>query len=437
MINKINAKKGIILVLLSILIVFIGLLSPNLEGKVLIPVEIKIRIQENPVPDMPFNIIIDVESRMPFKNGHIYLILPGMGNLQSQTIELWSGDSDNNMKKHLSYLLPALTPGEYEVRASFKFDSTQGGEQEMGVMEALYIDVRVDKILTSNISFTHIKQLELKEELGSKGLKGLSFGQIKEKNPEMAERIARLNKIETVESNLPKEDKSDVKDFIYNPAEDRIDNPETNDQREIKKSSLTGTKEAIAGSNQPNHINKEEKDAFRTTKAPLTGTKEAVAGSNQPNKVNKEEKDALRTTKAPLTGTKEAVAGSNQLNHVNKEEKDAFRTTKAPLTGTKEAITGSAGSNLPPGADKNEKDSFRAAKAPLTAEKEYISVPNQPQGLKDKIPAPAKAPLESIKEIVEVKTGEMKKNQVAPDLTNDNYKNSIQANEKRKALEKK
>lgn len=334
--------------LLIIVFLGIGIMSTELLSKIKLPGEIKITIQENPVYGEPLAINIVAVSKIPFKNGHIEIIIPELGNFSSQKVELWSGNSPNGpMEKHLKYLLPVLSIGEFKLIAYFKFSSLRKGSREMRVSKALYIDVRSDKILSSNISFRQIKRLELNKELERHGLKGLRISEIKKNAPEIAKRILKLNKAkgDVIESrDTPK--KNAEKNFIYKPKENKAD----------KK--------------------KEKSVGIELQKAPLTSTKKTIYVSTQ----KREKSINDRVTQEP----------SNAI--------------KAPTTGTKNTVS--------------------------------IST-KQPGGLTKVSPLLKVAPHESTKKVVDIRTEGDKKKKTSSDSEKSNYKNSEQAKEKKKAMEKK
>ncbi len=357
----------------------IGMMVKGVYGKIKLPGEIKITIQKDSIPGEPLDINIVAYFKIPFKDGRIELIIPEIENFPSKKVELWSGDSPNGpMERSVKYLLPVLSPGEFKFIAYLKFFPLREGSREIRISEALYIDVRNDKILSSNISFRQIKRLELREEIERRGLKGLSISEIKKTDPEIARRILGLSKVkgEVVES-VSTQKKNNEKDFIYKPTENKVD------------------------------YEKEKRIGSEVKKAPLTATKETVYVSQQ-------------TTEKSI---------NNRAAH------EPSKVKKAPTIGTKKTVSISTKQIAKDITIKSKHDLSPKRSAPSTGIKNIVSISNrQPSGLTKSIPIQKVAPLENTKKVVDISIEENKEKKKDLDGKRSNYKDSEQAKEKKKAM---
>lgn len=330
MVSKKCFKVKKVISLTIIVFISIGMMAKGVYGKTKLPGEIKITIQKDSMPGEPLNINIVAYFKIPFKDGRIELIIPEMENFPSKKVDLWFGDSPNGpMERHLNYLLPVLLPGEFKFIAYLKFFPLREGSREIRASEALYIDVRNDKILSSNISFRQIKRLELKEEIEGRGLTGLSVSEMKKIDSEIAKKIMELSKVkgEVVESVSTKKENNE-KDFIYKPTENKVDyEKEKSVGSEVKKAPTMGTKKTVSISTKQitKDITKESKHVPSLKRsAPSTGIKNIVSISNrQPGGLTK----SISIQKvAPRENTKKVVDTGIEENKEKKKELNVKRS---------------------------------------------------------------------------------------------------------------
>jgi hypothetical protein len=277
----IEAKK-----LMSFLVVVflgIGMITSGLFGKTKLPGEIKVTIQENAIPGKPPGIDIVAVSKIPFKDGHIELTIPVIGNMPARKVLLWSGSSNTPVEKHLDYILPILPVGEFKIIGYFKFKSLREGARGMRVSKTLYINVHSDKILSSNISSRQIKRVELKNELEKKG---------------------------HIESNIASR-KSSEKNFTIDPKGDTPGNNKPQNKRiKTKKAPFVSTKKfgSVSGQTPGEKNNDNEKIYWKPSKikkAPLVSSKKIISVSIQQDSIKK---TGLMSKKAPHESTKKVVA---------------------------------------------------------------------------------------------------------------------------------
>lgn len=256
-----------------IMIAFFSIAPANMGyGKVKLPAEISFDIRGKAIPGKPIKVDIATVGKIPFKNGIIGIIIPGISNNPQKDIQLWKGEADSPLEKKLSYSLGVIPQGEHTFVAYFKFTPRREGAREVGVACYLYMDIRSDIVKSSNVSFGHIKRLELKEELKKRGLLELSIEEIKKRDPEMARRILEVNRIKSVETTVSK--KKDDKESTSSQTEHKATDELTQEKKgEFKKVPPEDAKKIFPKSKESMELKKQREDV---KKAPLQGTKKAV-----------------------------------------------------------------------------------------------------------------------------------------------------------------
>jgi hypothetical protein len=241
-------------------------------GKVKLPAKISFDIQGKASPEKPIKVDIDAVCKIPFRNGVIGIIIPGISNNPQKDIPLWKGEADSPLEKKLSYSLGVIPQGEHTFVAYFKFTPHREGTREVGVSCYLYMDIRSAIVNISNVSFGHIKRLELKEELKKRGLLELSIEEIKKRDPEMARRILEVNRIKSVETTVSK--KKDDKESTSSQTEHKATDELIQEKKgEVKKVPPEEAKKISPKSKKSMELKKKREDV---KKAPLQGTKKAV-----------------------------------------------------------------------------------------------------------------------------------------------------------------
>jgi hypothetical protein len=192
----------------------------SINAKVKLPAEIVLELIKPVKLNQALTLIITAESRIPFNTGNIYLIVPPIGSEQSKEVLIWTDSSDTPTIKKIEYNIQNLPIGKYQFRATFDFYPKDGASQIMRVGSKLFIDVRSDAILSSNISFNNIKRLELKRELENLGISKMSKTQQRSIAPDLIKQIEELNRLETVPQSREDEDFMKMKQppFITAPS---------------------------------------------------------------------------------------------------------------------------------------------------------------------------------------------------------------------------
>ncbi|MBN2183244.1 MAG: hypothetical protein JW715_15140 [Sedimentisphaerales bacterium] len=196
---------------------------PRNYGKIKVPAELSFELISGENPKNPVTMLISALSLVPVESGKITLKIPQIGEETSERMELWSGKPADFVSESMDYVMDALPVGNYRFVVIFEF-LPLGKIETLGFSKSLYLDVRQEKILSSNVSFRQIKRIELMEELKQSALLSLrpelqstdvqaqareiaaieSFdpGMLKRKieelkntDPEVAKKIRELNRI--------------------------------------------------------------------------------------------------------------------------------------------------------------------------------------------------------------------------------------------------
>ena len=185
-------------IIVSIIIVFFIICSTQVMAKkVKLPADLKISLPPANRGDIN-TIIVEAKSYIPFKTGNISLDLSSNLENYKQTNILWEGSSDSTLNLTLNYQVALLDTGKYHFRAWFEFISLQ--EETIKISQNLYVNVREADILSSNISFLHIKRIELKKKIEKMGFSNMSIDQIQIYDPDLADEVRNLNKLPTIDN---------------------------------------------------------------------------------------------------------------------------------------------------------------------------------------------------------------------------------------------
>lgn len=137
----------------------------DFSGKIRLPADVSIDMVEPIQAAAPITIVVSASSKVPARSGMIMLMVPSIGDDQSREEILWSGNPSDFVSEIVEFTIEALPEGQYRLIAIFRFIPDRAKAKELALSRSLYVDVRPDAILSSNISFTHIKRLELRKEL--------------------------------------------------------------------------------------------------------------------------------------------------------------------------------------------------------------------------------------------------------------------------------
>ena len=165
-------------------------------GKIKLPAEISIELVETEDAGDTISIIVSAQSKIPISSGTVTLKVPDTGTEAARTEELWSGTPSDLVDETIEYVRDALPEGRYRFIAIFEFTPDYEGAEEFGKSRSLYLDVRPDKILSSNISFAQLKRVEFRKELEKRILMSMK-PELETSGPKlMAAEIANLKALD-------------------------------------------------------------------------------------------------------------------------------------------------------------------------------------------------------------------------------------------------
>lgn len=193
-------------------------------GKIRLPADLSIHLAkaEN---GGPIAIIVSAASLIPVSSGVITLRVPQIGTDPDSTEVLWSGTPSGFVAEAAEYTVDGLPVGKYRFVAIFEFTRNRKNARKLALSKSLYLDVRPTTILSSNVSFNHIKRVELWRELEERvvaslrpglatagprkmaseitlikardpGLIARKIAELRATDPEVARRIMELNQVE-------------------------------------------------------------------------------------------------------------------------------------------------------------------------------------------------------------------------------------------------
>ena len=138
---------------------------PKRYSKPTVPAEVSMELEDSSNPGGPVTIFVSASSQIPVGSGTITLKVPPVGEIPAETLVLWSGAPSDFVAETVEYVIDVLPVGEYRFGAIFEFTPDSENAGTLYASKTLYLDVRPDKILSSNISFDQIKRIQLWNEL--------------------------------------------------------------------------------------------------------------------------------------------------------------------------------------------------------------------------------------------------------------------------------
>ena len=147
--------------------------SPMRYGKFELPVHISMDLAQAQSTGRPVTIMTEVVSDIAIRSGSLTLKIPQIDSDPERTDLLWSAVNSGFVAETAEYTLGLLPLGRYQVIAFFEFTLDREGAKKRVVSRTLYLDVRPDTILSSNVSFRHIERLALRQDLDDRVLMSL------------------------------------------------------------------------------------------------------------------------------------------------------------------------------------------------------------------------------------------------------------------------
>ncbi len=141
------------------------------HSKIRPPADIFIEVIEVGDREGPVSIAIHASSLVPVQSGAI--TIAALGDTPGQTEQVWSTTDPGLVAEAAGYTSDPLPEGLHRFIAAFEFVPGGQGAETVVVAESLFLDVRPDTVLSSNVSFEHIKRIELLQELEQRALVSL------------------------------------------------------------------------------------------------------------------------------------------------------------------------------------------------------------------------------------------------------------------------
>lgn len=214
--------------------------TPKRYGKITIPAEVTMELADSLNPGGPVTIVVSASSQIPVGSGTITLKVPPVEEIPAETQVLWSGNPSDFVAESVEYVVDSLPAGEYHFAAIFEFTPDSENAEKLFASKSLYLDVRPDKILSSNVSFDQIKRIELWNELEQrvrtelrtstrsislqaakpldKDIIASRIAQLRVSDPDIARRIMELNRVKTAPAGesgaLKQNEESQLKEIL-------------------------------------------------------------------------------------------------------------------------------------------------------------------------------------------------------------------------------
>jgi len=150
--------------------------SAKAFGKLTIPAEVFVDLADTSISGGPVTILISAASQIPVRSGILRLKVPPVAEIPAETQIIWSGIPSDFVAETVEYTVDNMPAGKYRFIAVLEFTPEGENTKKLFISKSLYLDVRKEKILSSNVSFEQIKRLELWDELKQRILTDLKTG---------------------------------------------------------------------------------------------------------------------------------------------------------------------------------------------------------------------------------------------------------------------
>jgi len=134
-------------------------------GKIEIPAEVYIGLVESEKSRNQTKLVISAATLNPTELARIILIKSQTGFEPEHRKTLWADTPDDIVDKTIIYNAGDLPVGKHQYHAVLEFMSGGNNPKLLVSIGSLFLDVRPDEILSSNVSFGQIERLELHKEL--------------------------------------------------------------------------------------------------------------------------------------------------------------------------------------------------------------------------------------------------------------------------------
>jgi hypothetical protein len=143
-------------------------------GKIRVPAELFVDLIRPEQTADPFDILVSVSSPVAASSSLLTLRIPQISGEPGRTEVLWTGSSSDPIDAVEEYRLPALSVGRYHFVAVIEFTPEREGADTLVLSKSLYVDVRPEEVLSSNVSFRQMERQALYRKLEDRALVNLS-----------------------------------------------------------------------------------------------------------------------------------------------------------------------------------------------------------------------------------------------------------------------
>ncbi len=147
-------------------------------GKVAVPAELFVDLIHPANTGDPLSILVSASCQVPTSSSLVTLRIPEMGWEPKRTEVLCAGESSDVISESLKHSMPPLPVGRYHFVAVLELTPDREGAQPLVLSESLYLDVRANEMLSSNVSFRQLERVALYRQLQARAVENLSSGSI-------------------------------------------------------------------------------------------------------------------------------------------------------------------------------------------------------------------------------------------------------------------
>jgi hypothetical protein len=189
--------------LLSIFICLIACASAftATANKPQLPNKVTLQLNNPTVSGQPLTLTGQLNSVVGFQKGFVTLILMRQGEKPYPTVVLFSGDGEVGFNQSPEYQLPDLAPGRYIAHAEFSMLIGKTKQRPTG--SKLFIEVGGEQVFSSNISFTQIERIKIKNQLNARLKRNQSneASNLQTEDPQLYRQMQAINRQQASQNN--------------------------------------------------------------------------------------------------------------------------------------------------------------------------------------------------------------------------------------------
>lgn len=147
---------------------------PGPYGKIRVPARLFLDLVESEHGADPVRFMVSASSSVAARACVLRLTVPQIGEAPVRTDVLWAEDSTHAIAEVHEYRVPPLPVGRYHFVAILEFTPDLEVAEPLVVSDSLYLDVRAEEILSSNVSFRQMERIELYRTLQDRAVRDVS-----------------------------------------------------------------------------------------------------------------------------------------------------------------------------------------------------------------------------------------------------------------------